>query len=100
LDGASDRTKRIMQERELFNGRAAMMAVAAYSVEELVTKRPFIELERNALLLEPAYQVPFIQRWLDDLFARNDPLFDSMDMYDYLLPDDLPSMLLDDMFVI
>jgi light-harvesting complex I chlorophyll a/b binding protein 1 len=100
LDGASDRTKRIMQERELFNGRAAMMAVAAYSVEELVTKRPFIELERNALLLEPAYQVPFIQRWLDDLFARNDPLFDSMDMYDYVLPDDVPSMLLDDMFVI
>jgi light-harvesting complex I chlorophyll a/b binding protein 1 len=100
LDGSSDRTKRIMQERELFNGRAAMMAVMAYSLEELVTKKPFIELDRNALLLEPAYQVPFIQKWLDDLFARNDPLFDSMDLY--YIPDDPQSFLpLDDiMFLV
>lgn len=83
LDGATDRTKRIMQERELFNGRAAMIAVAAYFFEELFTHQPLIELENNALLLEPAYQVPFIQRWLDDLFARNDPLFDSLDVYNY-----------------
>lgn len=83
LDGASDRAKRIMQERELFNGRAAMIAVAAYFFEELFTHKALIEIESNALLLEPAYQVPFIQRWLDDLFARNDPLFDSLDAYDF-----------------
>lgn len=95
LDGASDRTKRIMQERELFNGRAAMIAVAAYFLEELFTHQPFIALESNALLLEPAYQIPFIQRWLDELFARNDPLFDvSLD-----IPDDVQTFLLDGFFL-
>lgn len=58
-----------MQERELFNGRAAMLAFAAYTVEEAVTHRPFIDLESNAILLEPPFTVPFIQRWLDAQFS-------------------------------
>jgi light-harvesting complex I chlorophyll a/b binding protein 1 len=73
LQGAPDRMKRNMQERELFNGRAAMLAVAAYILEEGVTHKAFIEIESNALLLEPAYQVPFIQRWLDAQFSVADP---------------------------
>ena len=73
LQGTSDRTKRNMQERELFNGRAAMLAFAAYTLEEAVTHQPFIELESNAILLEPPYTVPFIQRWMDVQFSVTDP---------------------------
>jgi len=73
LQGTSDRTKRNMQERELFNGRAAMLAFAAYTLEEAVTHKPFIELESNAILLEPPFAVPFIQRWLDAQFSVTDP---------------------------
>ena len=69
LDGASDRTKRNMQERELFNGRAAMIAIAAYVLEELTTGKALVEIEGNNLLLRPAYQVPFIQEFLDNQFA-------------------------------
>ena len=72
LQGTSDRTKRNMQERELFNGRAAMLAFAAYTLEEAVTHRPFIDLENNAILLEPPFTVPFIQRWLDAEFSVTD----------------------------
>jgi hypothetical protein len=73
LQGASDRTKRNMQERELFNGRAAMLAFAAYTLEEAVTHKPFIEIENNAILLEPPFIVPSIQRWLDAQFLAPDP---------------------------
>lgn len=73
LLGAPDRMKRNMQERELFNGRAAMLAVSAYILEEALTHNALIEIENNALLLEPAYQVPFIQRWLDAQFSISDP---------------------------
>lgn len=72
LQGAPERMKRNMQERELFNGRAAMIAVAAYILEEIVTRKALIEIESNALLLEPAYQVPFVQRWLDTQFSMVD----------------------------
>ena len=65
LDGAPDSMKRNMQEREILNGRAAMIAVAAYIFEEAMTHRPIVSLPTNALLFEPAYQVPFIQQWLD-----------------------------------
>ena len=65
MEGAPDSMKRNMQEREILNGRAAMIAVAAYIFEEGMTHRPIVELPTNALLFEPAYQVPFIQQWLD-----------------------------------
>jgi light-harvesting complex I chlorophyll a/b binding protein 1 len=69
LDGAPDLTKRNMQERELFNGRMAMLAVAVYFWEELTTHQPLISVKGNELLFEPAYQVPFIQEWLDAQFS-------------------------------
>ena len=69
LEGAPARMKRNMQERELFNGRVAMLAIAAYLFEEATTHLPLIAIEGNDLLLEPAYQVPFIQEWLDAQFS-------------------------------
>lgn len=69
LEGAPATMKRNMQEREIFNGRMAMLAVAAFFWEELMTHKPLISIESNALLFEPAYQVPFIQQWLDSQFS-------------------------------
>lgn len=74
LDGAPNSMKRNMQERELFNGRAAMLAVLIFTWEEAITHLPLISIEGNELLLEPAYQVPFIQEWLDQQFAVDSSL--------------------------
>eukprot|EP00579_Thalassiosira_antarctica_P001574 CAMPEP_0201869994 /NCGR_PEP_ID=MMETSP0902-20130614/3287_1 /ASSEMBLY_ACC=CAM_ASM_000551 /TAXON_ID=420261 /ORGANISM="Thalassiosira antarctica, Strain CCMP982" /LENGTH=438 /DNA_ID=CAMNT_0048395563 /DNA_START=68 /DNA_END=1384 /DNA_ORIENTATION=- len=65
LEGAPDSMKRNMQEREILNGRAAMIAVAAFIFEEAMTHKPIVSLPTNMLLFEPAYQIPFIQEWLD-----------------------------------
>ena len=72
LEGAPDTMKRNMQEREILNGRAAMIAVASFIFEEMMTHRPIVEIPTNALLFEPAYQVPFIQQWLDIQFGNID----------------------------
>eukprot|EP00956_Cyclotella_meneghiniana_P022296 scaffold41942_cov72-Cyclotella_meneghiniana.AAC.16 len=69
LEGAPDQMKWNMQEREILNGRAAMIAVAAFAFEESMTHVPVISIGRNDLLFEPVYQVPFIQAWLDQQFA-------------------------------
>jgi hypothetical protein len=69
LEGAPDQMKRNMQEREILNGRAAMIAVAAFGFEEAMTHRPVITIGRNDFLFEPVYQVPFIQAWLDQQFG-------------------------------
>jgi hypothetical protein len=69
LQGAPASMKRNMQERELFNGRFAMLAVAAYIFEEGTTRLPLIEIEGNELLFVPAYQIPYIQEWLDAYFS-------------------------------
>jgi hypothetical protein len=75
LQGAPDTMKRNMQERELFNGRMAMLAVAVYFWEELVTRKPLIEVRGNELLFEPAYEEPFIQSWLDAQFQGSPSVF-------------------------
>ncbi|KAL7536811.1 hypothetical protein ACHAXR_007407 [Thalassiosira sp. AJA248-18] len=72
LEGSPDSMKRNMQEREILNGRAAMIAVAAYIFEEAMTHKPIVALPTNALLFEPAYQVPWIQEWLDIQFSSID----------------------------
>lgn len=74
LQGAPPSMKRNMQERELFNGRVGMIAVAAYAFEEGVSGVPIIEMEGNQLLFVPAYEIPFIQEWLDAQFS---PMFDA-----------------------
>lgn len=47
----------------------AMIAFAAYLWEEGITHRALIDIPTNMLLLRPAYQVPFIQEWLDEQFV-------------------------------
>ena len=69
LQGAPPSMARNMQERELFNGRVAMLAFAAFLFEELTTGLPLIEVDGNELLFVPAYQVPYIQEFLDAQFS-------------------------------
>jgi hypothetical protein len=73
LEGATDFSRRNMQERELLNGRIAMIAVASYIWEEAATHLPVIMVGSNDLLFLPAYEVPFIQEWLDEQFSSHDP---------------------------
>jgi light-harvesting complex I chlorophyll a/b binding protein 1 len=73
LQGATDFSRRNMQERELLNGRIAMIAVASYIWEEAATHLPVIMVGSNDLLFLPAYEVPFIQEWLDQQFISHDP---------------------------
>lgn len=73
LSGAPDSMKRNMQERELFNGRVAMLGIAVFIWEEARTGKPIISIPGNELLFEPAYQVPYIQEWLDSLFGSGTP---------------------------
>jgi hypothetical protein len=69
LEGAPNSMKRNMQERELFNGRVAMLAFAVYVFEEFTTHLPLISVKGNELLFLPAYQVPYIQEFLDEQFS-------------------------------
>ena len=89
LEGAPATMKRNMQERELFNGRMAMLATAAYFWEELKTHQPLISIEGNELLFEPAYTVPFIQKWLDTQFS---PVFPMTPVDVASLADDISSL--------
>ena len=75
LTGAPDSMKRNMQERELFNGRFAMLAFAVFLFEEARTGKPVISIPGNEILFEPAYQVPFVQKWLDSQFSTPEPVF-------------------------
>jgi len=69
LDGAPDSMKRKMQERELNNGRIAMVAVFSYILQEAITHQPVISLPWNELLFEPAFEIPEVQAWLDGQFG-------------------------------
>jgi len=69
LEGAPPSMKRNMQERELFNGRVAMLAVAAYFFEEVTSGVPIVSMDANQLLFVPAYEIPPIQEWLDAQFS-------------------------------
>lgn len=89
LQGAPDTMRRRMQERELFNGRAAMLAVLAFTWEEAISHKALIELESNAILFQPAYQIPFIQQWLDSQFSVMDQTPTS------LSPEDIAEMVTD-----
>jgi hypothetical protein len=97
LQGAPDKMRRNMQERELFNGRAAMIAIGAYVVEESVTHKALVDIGSNELLLQPAYEIPFIQEWLDNQFSLSlpGPESDPSSLFMTPIPDDNASMLLD-----
>ena len=68
LDGAPATMKRNMQERELFNGRVAMLAFAAFVFEEATSHEAIIDIPGNEVLFIPAYQIPTVQEWLDSQF--------------------------------
>ena len=69
LEGAPDDMKRNMQEREIGNGRFAMIAVLMYILQEGVTHEPVINLPWNQILFEPAFEIPAVQEWLDTQFS-------------------------------
>ena len=69
LEGAPDIMKRNMQEREISNGRFAMVAVLMYILQEGVTHEPVINLAWNQALFEPAFEIPAVQEWLDTQFS-------------------------------
>lgn len=71
LQGAPSSMQRNMQERELFNGRVAMIAFVAFVFEELVSRRAIIDMPGNEILFTPAYQIPYIQEWLDSIFLNH-----------------------------
>jgi len=68
LQGAPPTMERNMQERELFNGRVAMIAFAAFVFEELTSHRAIIDIPGNEILFVPAYQIPSVREWLDSQF--------------------------------
>ena len=72
LDGAPASMKRNMQERELFNGRVAMLAFAAFVFEEATSHEAVIDIPGNEVLFVPAYQIPSVQEWLDGQFLIYD----------------------------
>mmetsp|Transcript_2365 Transcript_2365/g.2852 ORF Transcript_2365/g.2852 Transcript_2365/m.2852 type:complete len:95 (+) Transcript_2365:1-285(+) len=61
-----------------------MMAIAFYVFEEATTHTPVISIPGNELLFEPAYQISYIQSWLDSIFASPSPVF--------VMPDDVGSV--------
>ncbi|KAL1503604.1 hypothetical protein AB1Y20_012081 [Prymnesium parvum] len=67
LRGADVAARRDMQEKEINNGRLAMVAVATYVVEEAVTQKPIVEL--TPWLFKPLIAFPEVQRLFDGAFA-------------------------------
>lgn len=55
-----------MAEKEVNNGRLAMLAVTAYVVEEAITGKPITEL--TPWLFQPAYAFPAVRQFLDGYF--------------------------------
>jgi len=84
LDGATDSAKRKMQERELNNGRFAMIAVALYILEEAIFQQPLISLSFNQILFEPAFEIPAVQEWLDRQFQGPSTIYPSVKSVDFV----------------
>ena len=84
LDGAPDYSKRKMQERELNNGRFAMVAVALYILEEAIFHKSIISLPFNQILFEPAFQIPAVQEWLDRQFQGPSTIYPTVRSVDFV----------------
>lgn len=65
--GATYEEKRAMQEREIWNGRAAMVAFVIYILEEVVTRRGVVNIDMNQWFFEPAIVIPQVEDWLDPM---------------------------------
>lgn len=66
LGGASLEAKRDMQEKELNNGRLAMVAITTYVIEEFLGKAPVIAL--NPFFFKPIYEYPAFQDFMNAAF--------------------------------
>lgn len=66
LGGASLEAKRDMQEKELNNGRLAMVAITVFVIEEAIYKAPIIAL--NPYLFKPIYEYPAFIQFMDKAF--------------------------------
>lgn len=84
LDGASEATKRRMQERELNNGRFAMVAVTFFILEEAIFHKPLISLPFNQFLFEPAFTIPAVQQWLDHQFQGPSTIYPAVNSVDFV----------------
>mmetsp|Transcript_14375 Transcript_14375/g.28719 ORF Transcript_14375/g.28719 Transcript_14375/m.28719 type:complete len:433 (-) Transcript_14375:116-1414(-) len=65
LADAPDSARWSARTAEVANGRAAMVAVIAFFVQEAATSSPVITLPWNLFLFEPAYEIPVVRALLD-----------------------------------
>ena len=84
LDGAPDSMKRKMQERELNNGRFAMIAIAMYVLEEAIFHKSLISISFNQILFEPAFEIPAVQEWLDRQFQGPSTIYPNVRSVDFV----------------
>mmetsp|Transcript_25573 Transcript_25573/g.75070 ORF Transcript_25573/g.75070 Transcript_25573/m.75070 type:complete len:287 (+) Transcript_25573:3-863(+) len=66
MGGASLDARRDMQEKEINNGRLAMVAVTAYVIEEAIAKQPIVSL--TPLFFKPFFLYPEVQEALNNAF--------------------------------
>ena len=57
-----------MQEREVWNGRLAMVAVVVFAIEEVVAGKGIVDIGVNDFFFKPVFAIPAFQAWLDSLF--------------------------------
>jgi hypothetical protein len=67
LGGASLEARRDMQEKELNNGRLAMVAVTTFVIEEAITKTPIVSLTPQ--FFTPLYEYAAVQQFFDNAFS-------------------------------
>ena len=56
-----------MQEREINNGRLAMMSVLSFVIEEASSGKPITEV--TPFLFKPVFEVPAVMNFLDSSFG-------------------------------
>ncbi|KAJ8599590.1 hypothetical protein CTAYLR_004704 [Chrysophaeum taylorii] len=67
LKGASPLAIKDMQAKEINNGRLAMLAIAAYVIQEFITGEPIVVTSEQ--LFTPIYMYPWFQAFLDHAFG-------------------------------
>jgi len=66
MKGASPEAVRDMQEKEINNGRLAMMAVLAFVIEEAVTGLPVVQV--TPALFHPLWENPAVMQFMDSAY--------------------------------
>jgi hypothetical protein len=77
--GATYEEKRRMQEREIWNGRAAMVAFVVFIFEEVLTHKGVVNIGMNQGFFEPAIAIPGVENWLDDRMLVDPPISELAD---------------------